>query len=97
MNFTVRRSTGLTVGLLFAVGILLGLGLAPTLSILRRHGPAGAVAGRRGHRAVHRRVRRGRLRDPAGPVGGRPGRASALIALIVFGIVLIFVHIPAAT
>ena len=32
MNFTVRRSPGLTVGLLFAVGILLGLGLAPTLS-----------------------------------------------------------------
>jgi hypothetical protein len=32
MNFAVRRSTGLSTGLLLAVGILLGLGLAPTLT-----------------------------------------------------------------
>ena len=32
MNFTVRRSQGLTVGLLFLVGLLLGLALAPTLA-----------------------------------------------------------------
>src|ERR1035437_10731990 len=31
MNFTVRRSGSLTVGLLFAVGALLGLAVAPTL------------------------------------------------------------------
>ena len=32
MNFTVRRSPGLTTGLLFVVGLLLGLALAPTLA-----------------------------------------------------------------
>ena len=32
MNFTVRRSPGLSVGLLFVVGTTLGLALAPTLA-----------------------------------------------------------------
>ena len=31
MNFTVRRSTGLTAGLLFVVGATLGLAMAPVL------------------------------------------------------------------
>ncbi|HEY7016759.1 MAG TPA: Bax inhibitor-1 family protein, partial [Streptosporangiaceae bacterium] len=31
MNFTVRRSTGVTVSLLFAVGALLGLAMAPAI------------------------------------------------------------------
>ena len=94
MNFTVRRSPGLTVGLLFAVGILLGLGLAPTLSYYAAMDPqalwqaGGATAlfiagfGAAGYAT---------RRDLA-----VVGRISffALIALIVFGIVLIFVHIP---
>jgi hypothetical protein len=31
MNFTVRRSTSASVALLFAVGLLLGLAMSPTL------------------------------------------------------------------
>ena len=94
MNFTVRRSVGLTVGLLFAVGILLGLGLAPTISYYASADPqalwqaGGATAlfiagfGAAGY-ATRRDL-------------SVVGRISffALIVLIVFGIVLIFVHIP---
>ncbi len=94
MNFTVRRSPGLTVGLLLAVGILLGLGLAPTISYYAAADPqalwqaGGATAlfiagfGAAGYAT---------RRDLA-----VVGRISffALIVLIVFGIVLIFVHIP---
>jgi FtsH-binding integral membrane protein len=94
MNFTVRRSTGLTVVLLFAVGIALGLALAPTLVYYASTNPqalwqaGGATAlfiagfGAAGYAT---------RRDLSGIA-----RLCfwALIALIVFGIVLIFVHIP---
>ncbi len=94
MNFSVRRSPGLTVALLLAVGILLGLGLAPTISYYAAADPqalwqaGGATAlfiagfGAAGYAT---------RRDLA-----VVGRISffALIVLIVFGIVLIFVHIP---
>ena len=72
MNFTVRRSKGLTAGLLFAFGIALGLALAPTLvyyastnpQALWQAGGATAlfIAGFGG----------GRLRHQAGPVRDRP-------------------------
>ncbi|HTT51840.1 MAG TPA: Bax inhibitor-1 family protein [Streptosporangiaceae bacterium] len=94
MNFSVRRSPGLTVALLLAVGVLLGLGLAPTISYYAAADPqalwqaGGATAlfiagfGAAGYAT---------RRDLA-----LVGRISffALIVLIVFGIVLIFVHIP---
>ena len=94
MNFTVRRSTGLTVVLLFAVGIALGLALAPTLVYYASTNPqalwqaGGATAlfiagfGAAGYAT---------RRDLSGIA-----RLCfwALIALIVFGVVLIFVHIP---
>jgi len=94
MNFTVRRSTGLTVVLLFAVGIALGLALAPTLVYYASTSPqalwqaGGATAlfiagfGAAGYAT---------RRDLSGIA-----RLCfwALIALIVFGIVLIFVRIP---
>ena len=94
MNFTVRRSQGLTVGLLFLVGLLLGLALAPTLAYYAAVNPqavwqaGGATAlfiagfGAAGYAT---------RRDPT-----FIARLSffALIALIIFGIVLIFVHIP---
>ena len=67
MGFTARKSQQLSVGLLTAFGLLIGLAVAPVIACLRQHGPAGAVEGRRGDRAVHRRVRRGGLRHPAGP------------------------------
>ena len=95
MNFTVRRSRGLTVVLLFAVGIGLGLAVAPTLAYYAATSPqalwqaGGATAlfiagfGAAGYAT---------RRDLSGIA-----RLCfwALIALIVFGIVLIFVRIPA--
>ena len=94
MNFTVRRSKGLTTGLLFAVGIALGLALAPTLVYYASTSPqalwqaGGATAlfiagfGAAGYAT---------RRDLSGIA-----RLCfwALIALILFGIVLIFVRIP---
>jgi len=94
MNFTVRRSKGLTTGLLFAVGIALGLALAPTLVYYASTNPqalwqaGGATAlfiagfGAAGYAT---------RRDLSGVA-----RLCfwALIALILFGIVLIFVRIP---
>jgi len=94
MRFSVRRSAPLTVGLLFAVGALLGLALSPTISYYAAADPSavwsagGATAlfiagfGAAGYAT---------RRDLA--VVGRVSFI-ALIALIVFGIVLIFVHIP---
>ncbi len=94
MNFTVRRSGSLTVGLLFAVGLLLGLAVAPTLVYYARAEPqalwqsGGATAlfvagfGSAGYAT---------RRDLSGIA-----RLCfwALLALIVFGIAAIFVHIP---
>jgi len=94
MNFTVRRSTGLTAGLLFVVGATLGLAMAPVLVYYASTNPqvlwqaGGATAlfiagfGAAGYATK---------RDLSGLA-----RVSfwALVALIIFGIVLIFVHIP---
>ena len=94
MNFTVRRSPGLSVVLLFVVGTTLGLALAPTLVYYASTNPqalwqaGGATAlfiagfGAAGYAT---------RRDLSGLA-----RLCfwALIALIVFGIVLIFVNIP---
>jgi uncharacterized protein len=94
MNFTVRRSTGLSVVLLFVVGATLGLAMAPVLVYYASTNPqalwqaGGATAlfiagfGAAGYAT---------RRDLSGL-----GRLCfwALLALIVLGIVLIFVHIP---
>ena len=97
MNFTVRRSTGLTVGLLFVVGTTLGLAMAPVLvyyastnpQVLWQAGGATAlfIAGFGAAGYATRRDLSGLARLCFW----------ALIALIVFGIVLIFVHIPAGS
>jgi modulator of FtsH protease len=94
MNFTVRRSSGLTVGLLLVVGTTLGLAMAPVMvyyattdpKILWQAGGATALF-IAGFGAAGYATRR----DLSGIA-----RLSfwALVALIVFGIVLIFVHIP---
>src|ERR1700722_4038222 len=39
MNFAVRRSAGLTTGLLLAFGVLLGVALAPTLTFYAATNP----------------------------------------------------------
>jgi modulator of FtsH protease len=94
MNFTVRRSPGLTTGLLFVVGLLLGLALAPTLAYYATVNPqavwqaGGATAlfiagfGAAGYATRRDLTMLARI------------SFFALIALIIFGIVLIFVHIP---
>jgi uncharacterized protein len=96
MRFSARRSTELTVGLLGAFGLLIGLAVAPTIAYYGSMDPralweaGGATAlfiagfGAAGYAT---------RRDLTALV-----RVSfwALLALIVFGIVLIFVHIPGA-
>ena len=96
MQFAVRRSLPVTVGLLGAFGLLIGLAVAPTVAYYGSMDPralwqaGGATAlfiagfGAAGYAT---------RRDLA-PVA----RASfwALVALIAFGIVLIFVQIPDA-
>jgi uncharacterized protein len=96
MRFAARKSRQLTVGLLAAFGLLIGLALAMTLAYYTRTNPpalwqaGGATAlfiagfGAAGY-ATRRDL-------------SAIGRACfwALLALIVFGIVLIFVHIPGA-
>jgi uncharacterized protein len=94
MNFTVRRSGSLTAGLLFAVGVLLGVAVAPTIVYYTTTNPqvvwqAGGAAALfvAGFGAAGYATRR----DLSGIA-----RLCffALIALIVFGIVLIFVRVP---
>jgi len=94
MNFTVRRSAGLTVALLFIVGAALGLAMAPVLVYYASTSPqalwqAGGATALfiAGFGTVGYATRR----DLSGLA-----RVCfwALIALIVFGILLIFVNIP---
>ena len=94
MNFAVQRSEQLTIGLLFAFGVLLGVAVAPTISYYVGSDPQ-AVWQAGGATAL--------FIAGLGAVGYSTrrdlsvlGRVSffALIALIVFGIVLIFVQIP---
>jgi FtsH-binding integral membrane protein len=94
MRYAARRSVPLTIGLLAAFGLLIGLAVAPTIAYYGSMDPralwqaGGATAlfiagfGAAGYAT---------RRDLTVIV-----RASfwALVALIVFGIVLIFVHIP---
>ncbi len=97
MNFTVRRSGLVSAALLFAVGLLLGLATAPTLvyyagadpQALWQAGGATAlfIAGFGAAGYATRRDLSGLARVCFW----------ALIALIIFGIVLIFIHIPAGS
>jgi len=94
MRFAARRSTGLTVGLLAAFGVLIGVAVAPTLAYYASVNPQ-ALWQAGGATALF----------IAG--FGAAGYATeqdlsviaracfwALLALIVFGVVLIFVRIP---
>jgi modulator of FtsH protease len=94
MQFTVRRAESAAAALLLAVGVLLGLAMAPTLVYYASANPqalwqsGGATAL---FIAAFGGVGYATRRDLSGLA-----RVSfwALVALIVFGIVLIFVHIP---
>jgi modulator of FtsH protease len=94
MQFAVRRSRGLTVGLLAAFGVLIGLAVAPTLAYYASADPqalwqaGGATAlfiagfGAAGY-ATRRDL------SAIARIG-----FWALLGLIAFGILLIFVQIP---
>ncbi len=94
LNVAIRRSEQLAVGLLFAFGVLVGLGTAPTIAYYASTNPqavwqaGGATAlfiggfGAAGY-AIRRDL------QPLARV-----LFWALLALIVFGIVTIFVRIP---
>ena len=94
MRFAARRSAGLTVGLLAAFGLLIGVAVAPTLAYYASVDPR-ALWQAGGATAL--------FIAGFGAVGYATRRDLsaiarvcfwALLALIVFGIVLIFVHIP---
>jgi uncharacterized protein len=97
MNVTLRHSERLTLGMLFGFGLLVGLATAPTISYFADVYPeavweaGGATAlfvagfGAAGY------ARRGDLSALARVLSW------ALIALIAFGILLIFVSIPAGS
>jgi modulator of FtsH protease len=97
LNFAVRRSEQLAIGLLFAFGVLMGIGLAPTLAYYVSTDPQ-AVWQAGGATAL--------FIAGFGAFGYATRRDLsalariafwALLALIVFGIVLIFVQIPGGT
>jgi modulator of FtsH protease len=94
MQFAVRKSLNLTVGLLAAFGLLMGLATAPTLAYYASADPqalwqaGGATALFIGGFGAAGYATRRDLTAIA-----RIG-SWALVALVVFGIVLIFVQIP---
>ena len=96
MRFAARRSVPLTIGLLAAFGLLIGLAVAPTIAYYGSMDPralweAGGATGLfiAGFGAAGYATRRDLT---------AVARVAfwALLALIVVGIVLIFVHIPGA-
>jgi FtsH-binding integral membrane protein len=94
MQFAVRKSSGLAVGLLAAFGLLMGLAVAPTFAYYAGVDPsalweAGGATGLfvAGFGAAGYATRRDL--SAIARVG-----SWALIGLIVFGIALIFVQIP---
>jgi len=97
MRFTVRRSANVTTGLLVGFGVLMGLALAPTLAYYA-HTDAAALAQSGGATAL--------FIAGFGAAGYATRRDLsalaricfwALLGLILFGVVLIFVNIPHAS
>jgi FtsH-binding integral membrane protein len=94
MNFAARKSAGLATGLLVVFGLLLGVAAAPTLywyastdpQILWQSGGATAL-----FIAVFGAIGYTTRRDLSVIIRFA---FFALIALLIFGIVLIFIHIP---
>lgn len=94
MRFAVRRSAGLSVALLFGLGLLMGLALAPTLVYYAGADP----------RALWQAGGATALFTAGFGAAGYATRRDltavaricfwALLALIGYGIVLIFVHLP---
>ena len=94
LNIAARRSEGLAIVLLFGLGLLLGMALGPVLAAYASTDPAalwqsgGATALFVGGLGAYGYATR---RDVS---SWARGLFFALLALIVFGIVLVFVNIP---
>ena len=93
MNFT-RNSGGASAGLLFAVGLLLGLSSAPMIAYYANADPA--VLWQAGGATALFIAGCGAVGYATRQDLSAIGRASfwALVALIIFGVVMIFVNIP---
>ena len=63
-----RGREQLAIGLLFGLGLLLGLAVAPVIADYAERRPVRSLAGGRRHRGVRRRPRRVRLRHAPGPL-----------------------------
>jgi len=85
MNFAARKSAGLATGLLVVFGILLGVAAAPTLYWYGSTDPQ-ILWQSGGATALFIAV--------FGAIGYTTRRDLSVIALLIFGIVLIFIHIP---
>ncbi len=94
MRFAVRRSSGSAVGLLFVFGLLMGLASAPTLAYYANTNPQ-ALWQAGGATALFM-VGLGALGYGSRRDLSALGRISfwALVVLVLFGVVLIFVQIP---
>ena len=71
-----RGREQLAIGLLFGLGLLLGLAVAPVIADYAKRRPVRAVAGGRSHRGVRRRLRRLRLRHAPRPLARGRARCS---------------------
>ena len=95
MQFAVRRSLNLTVGLLAAFGLLIGAGHSTHAQLLRERGSRGALWQRRATALFIAGFGAAGATPPDEiSVWWRVLVSGALVALIGFGIVLIFVQIP---
>ena len=77
LNVAIQRSEQLAIGLLFGLGAFIGHRRRADARLLRLGQPAGALAGRRHDGALHRRLRRVRLRDATRPLEDRPRSPSS--------------------
>ena len=94
LNAALQRSEQLAIGLLFGMGAFLGVAPRPMLAYYASVEPQ-ALWQAAGTTALFiGGIRCVRLRDSPRPLEDRPVAFFALLGLIVFGIVLMFVSIP---
>ena len=65
LNFAVQQLRAARRRFLFGFGVLVGLAVAPTLAYYSSANPQSTLAGGRSDSALHRRLRRGRIRNAA--------------------------------
>src|SRR5260221_2044761 len=93
MNFTVRKSQQLTVVLLCAFGLLIGLAMSPVLLYYAGTNPSALWSAGGATALFIAGFGAACSATPRDPFCGAPRCVLFLLALIIFGIVLIFVQI----